>query len=276
MRLSSRAAFADVVAVADEQLDLAHAALLFAADEYRGLDIDRYLMRLDVLAAAAGERLSDEQDPHETIMRLVEFLHEEQGFAGNAEDYADPRNSYLNEVLDRKLGIPISLSLIWIELAKRSQLPIVGVGLPGHFIVKWEAPDDEILIDPFHGGRLMTVEDCRERVKAIYGSPPWRDQYLARTTNREILARMLRNLKATYVQRGDTDRALAVIQKILIVTPDSAEEVRDLGLMHLQRRELRLGMECLERYLRLTPHSLDAENVRRIIREVRGSIAKWN
>lgn len=273
---NARAAFASVVAVPDAQLDLARAALLFAADEYHGLAVDQYLARLDFLAAAAAERQGDERDVYEIVTRLAEFLHEEQGFAGNSEDYSDPRNSFLNEVLERKLGIPISLAVIWIEVAKRLRLPIVGVGLPGHFIVKWTGAE-EVLIDPFNGGRVLTVNDCKERLRDIYSSPPrWHDHYLARATNHEIVARMLRNLKATYLQGGDTDRALAIIQKILIVAPDSAEDVRDLGLMHLQQHESRLGTECLEHYLQLAPQSPDADNVRNIIRSVRGKIAQWN
>jgi len=272
---ADRSAFAEAVSPPDEQIDLARAALLFAAPEYPNLELDRYLTRLDLLAAAAAERLSPALPPEEVVTRLAEFLHEEQGFQGNRADYGDPRNSFLNEVLDRKLGLPISLSVVWIEVAKRLHLPMVGVGLPGHFIVKWEG-EEELLIDPYDGGRLLTVEDCREQLRGSYSSALWRDNFLDRSSNREIIARMLRNLKSSYVVLQDTDRALAAIQMILIVTPTASEEVRDLGLMHLQRQESRRGTEHLERYLRLAPHAHDQEQIRQIIRQVRDRVGQWN
>ncbi len=192
-----------------DEIDLARMALLIAAAEYPDLDVKEELRALDSLAAGASRRLGQERDPLARANALSEYLFDEVGFRGNREDYYDPRNSFLNEVLSRRLGIPITLSLVYIEVGKRLGVPLVGVGMPGHFLVRITSGHEDLLIDPFHRGILLSEEECAQRLQEVAGAAiPWDRSYLAPVSNRELIERVLLNLRGIYVRRDDQPRAL--------------------------------------------------------------------
>jgi regulator of sirC expression with transglutaminase-like and TPR domain len=254
------------------RIPLAEAALWIAAEEYPALDVKVYLDRLDELAEKARQRLAP-YPPAETIVRFNHFLFRELRFAGNSESYDDPRNSFLNEVLDRRVGIPITLALIYTEIGARIGMPVVGVGFPGHFLVRWMG-EREVLIDPFLG-KVITREQCEEKLRSSYG-PEARidDSLLAPATPRETLARMLRNLKLNYLSRGDLERALSAVDRILVVTPDDAGELRDRGILYFRFECFAAALEDFERYLALAPQDAMAEEIRSRLPDLRREAAR--
>ncbi|MBM3945151.1 MAG: tetratricopeptide repeat protein [SAR202 cluster bacterium] len=216
----------------DETLDLAKTALLIASIEYRDLDISHELSVLDSIAAGASRWITSDLEALQSVNALSRWLFDDLGFAGNHEDYYDPKNSYLNDVLSRRLGIPISLSLVYIEAGRRVGIPLVGIGMPGHFLVR-HRDEEELFIDPFHKGILLSVEECRQRFhKMTNNSVPWEEGHLSPIRNRDFIARMLRNLKTIYVRKEDFARVLTVMDMLVSLLPDAAEERRDRGLIH--------------------------------------------
>ncbi len=205
-----------------DEIDLAQMALLIAAAEYPDLDVKEELRALDSLAAGASRSLGQERDPLARANALSEYLFDEVGFRGNREDYYDPRNSFLNEVLSRRLGIPITLSLVYIEVGKRLGVPLVGVGMPGHFLVRISSGQEDLVIDPFHRGILLSEQECAQRLQEIAGAAvPWDRSYLAPVSNRELIERILLNLRAIYVGRQDQPRALRAAEWLLTLQSQS-------------------------------------------------------
>ncbi len=204
---AARERFAQLVSGPEEELDLAEAALLIAQEEHPELDVAGYLRRLDGLAAAVRARLPEAPEPADIIHSLNIQLFGEEGLAGNESEYYDPRNSFLNEVLDRKRGIPITLSVIYLEVGRRLGLPLAGVGFPGHFLVKYSGADGELVLDPFAGGVTLSREELAQKLRRMYGDAnPFLaqiPQLLAPASKKEILLRMLHNLKGIYLQQND-------------------------------------------------------------------------
>lgn len=268
---------ADALCAEDGDLDPGHLALLLAACHCPGLDIQPYLARLDDLAARARARLGRGRAPERVIAAINETLFEEEGFIGNTEDYYDPRNSFLNDVLDRKTGIPITLSVVYLSVAHRLDQPIFGVGLPLHFIVKYVSPKGDILIDPFHRGDLLTLDACRERIERAYGGPvTFRESYLDVVPVRMILYRMLNNLKFIYLRQGDLLRVGQVLDEMLVVRPDSLGDIRDRGLVLLEERQWTAAIRYLSRYLEENPGAPDANLVRERVRVAQEQRARRN
>jgi regulator of sirC expression with transglutaminase-like and TPR domain len=269
MLVSARERFTQLVSGSEEELDLAEAALLIAQEEHPDMDVAAYLRRLDGLAAAVRARLPQTPEPTDIIDNLNIQLFREEGLTGNESEYYDPRNSFLNEVLDRKRGIPITLSVIYLEVGRRLGLPLVGVGFPGHFLVKYSGADGEMVLDPFAGGAILSREDLVQRLRRMYGDAnPFLaqiPQLLAPASKKEILVRILRNLKGIYLQKNDFARALAASDRILLVAPDLATEVRDRGAVHQRLGHLQAAQQDLRRYLQMVPDAEDAEAVRTII-----------
>jgi regulator of sirC expression with transglutaminase-like and TPR domain len=269
MPSDARERFAQLVSGSEEDLNLAEAALLIAQEEQPELDIPAYLKRLDELAATVRSRLSESPSFADIIQELNTLLFREEGLAGNQSDFGDPRNSFLNEVLDRKLGIPITLSVVYIEVGQRLGVPLVGVGFPGHFLVKYEDSQGETVLDPFMGGMILTQEQLEEKLRTMYGPQnPFMSQIsklLAPADKRDILIRMLRNLKQIYMQKEDTERALSVTERILLVAPDHPIEVRDRGAIHHRMGHQQLAVRDFQRYLQLAPKAEDAKAVRSIM-----------
>jgi regulator of sirC expression with transglutaminase-like and TPR domain len=276
--LSPRAAFAALVSLPDAEIDLARGALLLAQEEYLHLDIEAYRRRLDALAGRLRPRLTDLAADLERLGALNRLLFEEEGLRGNEADYYDPRNSFLNDVLDRKTGIPITLSIIYMEVGWRAGLPLSGVGLPGHFIVRSDGKGGAILVDPFHRGEFLTASEAAARASEVVGRPiPLGPEAFQSVGKRMILARMLNNLKAIYLQRVDYPKALGAVERLLLISPDSAPEVRDRGLLHYALNQYGLAESDLERYLWLTNEgSEDAEAIRQTLARVRETRARLN
>ncbi len=256
--LSNITRFAQVVDRPESAIDLGEAALLIAEDARPGLDIPRYLRRLDEIAAPLQERVRDETPLWDIVQALNGHLFGELGFRGNAENYYDPRNSYLDEVLDRRLGIPISLSAVYIEVARRIGLTVVGVGLPGHFVVEARRDTSSLLLDPFHGGEPLTPEDCERLVESVYGgSVAFSEEQLRPLRKRQILTRMLNNLKRAYFTRDEPHRAWPVVEKMLYLNPDSALDRRDRGLLAYRMNRFTEARSDLRFYLDRCPDAPD-------------------
>ena len=206
------------------------------------------------------------------ILNLNIQLYREEGLRGNTSAYYDPANSFLNEVLDRKTGIPITLSVIYIEVARRLGLSLVGVGFPGHFLVKHVGPDGEKVFDPFLGGIELDKQQLTHKLQTMYGeNNPYIamiPQLLGAASKKEILIRMLRNLKGVYLQKNDFQRGLSVIDRILLIAPDMAMEIRDRGGVHHRLGHLQAALQDFQRYLQLAPNAEDAEAVRTMLRRM--------
>jgi regulator of sirC expression with transglutaminase-like and TPR domain len=244
--------FGRYVARPPEQIRLDEAALLLARTEYPSLDLSGQLARLDALAARA--ECDPSLAPHANIANLNRLLFEVENFAGNEEEYDDPRNSYLNDVLDRKMGIPITLSLVYQEVARRCGLPIVGVGFPGHFLTKYLTPAGEILLDPYHRGVIVSLQDCEEKLKAQFGEEAeFRPSYLAATSTKQILSRMLNNLKGSFFHRKDFARVLMMIEMAVAVDPASRQEVHDRAMIYFLLRRFADAMKDLRAYTSISP-----------------------
>jgi regulator of sirC expression with transglutaminase-like and TPR domain len=243
---------------------LAEGALLIAQEEYPTLDVAYYLQYLDTMAEAIRHTLGLELDPRHIVACINAYLFDELGFHGNQEHYYDPRNSFLNDVLERKTGIPITLAVLYLDLGRQVGLPIMGVGLPGHFIVQYVAQTGPFWIDPFHAGEILTHADCVARVRQIYGQEaPWHEAYLQPVSDHAILQRMLYNLKAIYVQQGDYQRALGAVERLLLLSPEATTEVRDRGLLHSQLGHLEAALDDLQHYLQLALDAPDAAVIHR-------------
>ena len=264
----------------DMGLELDRAALLIAAESYPSLEVESYLRQLDELAAQARANDVPHASPVTRILRLNDLMYGEWGFHGNAEDYYDARNSFFNEVLDRRTGIPITLSVVYMEVARRLGLPLVGVGLPGHFIVKYQPPDtedeDEIFIDPFNEGRLLLEEDCFRMVLQMYqGRVVFERRLLDTVTKRQILARMLQNLKGIYARANDHAKALSAIERVMLIQP-AAEELRDRGLVLAALHRYPQAIADLESYLRTKPEPKEAQAIQEKLKELKQRQAQWN
>jgi regulator of sirC expression with transglutaminase-like and TPR domain len=236
-----------------------------------------YLARLEDMGADVRSLAGPTQDPHRLIAGLSEYLFQHLGFRGNADYYYDPKNSFLNEVLDRRIGIPITLSAVYLEVARRIGLRLHGVGMPGHFLVKYEGPGEEIVIDPFGGGRIVSSDDCQRILDQVFdGKRRFEPTMLAIVGTRQILTRMLTNLKAIYFNDEEYGKALSIVERLVILHPQDACEIRDRGLLSCQLRRHADAIADLERYLRLAPEANDAETIREHLRTLRQRAAALN
>jgi regulator of sirC expression with transglutaminase-like and TPR domain len=208
---------------------------------------------------------------------LNTFLFDEQGFAGNKDAYYDPRNSFLNEVLDRRLGIPITLSTIYMEIGRRVGFEVEGIGLPGHFLLRHVGSEDSFYIDAFHRGVLLSAQDCRTRLQEMYNaSLPFRPEFLEPVTKRQVLTRMLHNLKGIYIQEGDYSRALAATDRILLLNPASVCELRDRGLLYFRLECFQNALRDLDAYLDGAPKAEDADEVNEHVHALRTLVRMIN
>jgi regulator of sirC expression with transglutaminase-like and TPR domain len=253
----------------ESEICLERAALFIAQEEYPTLDIDAYLNALETMALEVRERLPIEPYPLRTIQTINRYLYEDLGFHGNTTDYYDPRNSFLNEVIDRRAGIPITLSLIYLAIAQRLDFPMVGVGMPGHFLIRPAVDEMEIFVDPFHQGEILFPQDCEARLSQIYQRPvTLQPQYLETITPRLFLARMLTNLKLIYLNHGQFAKALAAVERILLLIPSVPTELRDRGFLYFRLNRLVEARQDLEDYLTLAPTAEDAAIVQQLLEQV--------
>jgi regulator of sirC expression with transglutaminase-like and TPR domain len=270
----------EIVAGPEEEIDLAEAALLIAAHEYPGLDVFAYLRRLHDLGTELKRRLRPDIGPTDRVVVLNRYLFDELGFRGNTQDYYDPRNSFLNDVLDRRLGIPITLSIIYVEIGRRLGLALHGVAFPGHFLVKCPARDGIIVLDPYERGASLGLEDLQQRLRALRGGtappPDMARHMLAAAGKKDVLARMLRNLKSIYLERRDPARALAAADRIIALEPRAAEEYRDRAALYLELECHRAALSDFRNYLMLKPDADDAASVHGRVVELQQIAARLN
>ena len=276
----ARARFTALLAQPAENVPLAEAALTFAREAYPVLDVEAYLARLDALADTLRRRLRPDMVAADKIVALNRYLFDEAGFAASAQDYYDPRNSYLNEVLDRRRGIPITLSVVYLELGRRLGLTLEGVSFPGHFLVKCPLKEGTVVLDPFQKGASLGVNDLRERLRAVQGSgaaarPPVA-ALLAAATPRQIVVRMLRNLQAIHLQAKAWREALWVLDYLLIAEPASVEVYRERAAVYLELECCRAALADYEIYLARAPGADDAAEVRARIAELKRAAARLN
>lgn len=298
IQMNARHRFA--VEAARPEIDLARAALLIAEEDQPRFSVAAYLRKLDEFGAMArtrintnaSEKTSDEEvlsiedshDANEVVAQFNRFFFDELGFAGDAADYYHPRNSHLNQVIDRRAGLPISLSIVYIETARRAGLHAHGIGFPGHFLVKVAARNLSssdvmtagVLVDPFN---LQTIdeEDCQSKLDEMYGGQvALLPEHLRPVTNAEILVRVLRNLKGSYTQTGMARYAIRCAERILIVDPHQLEEHRDRGLLLAQLKRFSEAIIELRFYIRRRPHAADIEQVREQLRSIQTEHAQMN
>ena len=264
--------------VTREQFSLAEACLLIAEDQYPGLDIAACVAKLDAMAATVRGRLAADALAEQKVAALNWHLFGELRFCGNADAYYDPRNSYLNEVLERRTGIPLTLSIVYLEVGRRLGLQLQGVSFPGHFLVQLRLKRGQLLLDPFTGGEPCSESELRTRLDQALPSDRRGkldlDRYLEPAAPREIVARVLRNLKGIYLKRGAFDRALAVMHRMLLVVPESAEELRDRGLVHAELECFRPALADLQNYLRRRPDAADASDIHARVVELREAASR--
>jgi regulator of sirC expression with transglutaminase-like and TPR domain len=259
-------------------INLPRTALRLAQEiAYPQLNTDYYLKRLDKLANAAWQAVPQAAPVLYRASALAEYLFHQSGFRGNEANYGDPRNSYLNEVLDRRLGIPLTLSLVFVAVARRLQLPAYGVGLPGHFIAAVREEQTVWFFDPFHGGERLSVGDCARLVRQTAGyEGPFDEGWLAPAEPRDILARLLNNLRIVYVQREAWQEALAVLEHMWLVQPDRPQLLRDMGLIHFEMGDMWRATGYLEKYFKQAPGAVDAAVVRQRVAIGLGNWVRMN
>jgi len=253
----------------DERVDLLRAALTFARIENPRLDIEQYVRRVEELSRRAAAKVQDLDDPAQIIAALNEVLFQEEMFRGNTVDYYNPRNSFLHDVLDRRLGIPITLALVYMEVARRMGFPLFGVGMPGHFLLKHYDVDER--------GSIVTEEDCRQKLDAIYsGQLALQPEFLLPVTRRQMLTRMLNNLRSIYLSQRDFRRAVQVVDLILVIYPRSPEDVKQRAVLRYNLNDYRGALNDFEEYVKMSPEASDAEEIKQTALSLRRSMAMMN
>jgi len=258
--------------MAQDPIDLARASLAIAREEYPYLDEGRYLRMLDDFAAGVQAGIPSGASPERRVGRLNAYLFHEQGFSGNRSDYYDPRNSFLNEVLERRLGIPLSLCVVYMEVGRRCGLRVDGVGFPGHFLCKVQLDGGELVVDPFHRGQLLGLEEVKRRLVAAVGDQVKFDARVLRAAKpREILIRMLQNLRSVYQERNDMPRALSAVDRLLLLAPENIRGLRERAQLCEQLGGPAAAAADLEKVLQLEPNTSDAASLRARVRRLRGA-----
>lgn len=264
----------------DADIDLAEAALLLARCEYPSLDPQPHLRKLHALAAELADRIEPDADIAERILALNQFLFAEHGFAPNIENFYDPHNSFLNDVIERKLGIPISLAVIYIEIGKRVGLPLVGVSFPGRFLVKLPLEKGDIVLDPSASGRPLSESELLDRLKPLYEDVAPAaislEPFLVTARKKDILLRMLRNLKAIYLHKRTYDKALVILDDILELAPAQPQELRERGEVYERLECFRAASEDYQRYLELQPGAPDLLDIRERLIGLKTQTARLN
>ncbi|MDP2239417.1 MAG: tetratricopeptide repeat protein [Burkholderiales bacterium] len=269
-----------IAAAPDPQVNLVEAALVIAAGEYQQLDIDGYLGRIEDLAVQFRRRLRQDIPPTEIIIALNHYFFDELNFSGNSVEFYDPRNSFLNDVIERKLGIPITLSILYIEIGRRAGLKLRGVSFPGSFLVKCSVRDGAIVLDPYAGGASLSIEDLRQRLRTLRNgtdiAPEVVKSMITAASNKEILARILRNLKGIYMNQDEMMKALSAVDRIIAVEPGAASEYRDRGRIYLKLECFRAALMDLRHYLQLEPRADDADVVKQQVSELQQVASRLN
>ena len=264
--------------IEDERIDMLRAALTFARVEYPNLDPGPYITQIEELARRVSAKIDDSGEPVQCIAALNYVLFDEEMFRGNTADYYNPRNSFINDVLDRRLGIPITLALLYMEVARRAGFQLFGVGMPGHFMLKhYDIDGRSFFIDAFERGSVLSEDDCRRKIESIHaGQITLRPEFLLIVTRRQMLTRMLNNLRTIYLSRRDFRRAAQVVDLILVIYPRSPEDVKQRAALRYNLNDLRGALSDFEEYVKMAPDASDAEEIRQTALGLRRSMAKLN
>ncbi len=261
-----RVRLSDAIKKSEPEFDLARTSLLIAMEEYPQLPAEPHLLRLDALAEATKDRLDDETAGPIVLGEVIRTLFEREGLKGNQEAYYDPRNSFLNDVLDRRLGIPLTLGIILLEVGWRLDLPLEGVNFPSHFLVRYRGAADNLLIDPFEGGLIRFESQAQEVLDKQYGGTVrMQPAFLRAVTKRDMIQRLLLNLKGLYVSVRDDRRALATVERLLLLLPDAPGELRDRGMLLLRLGRRSEAREQLQGYIDFAPRAADAARIRSLV-----------
>jgi regulator of sirC expression with transglutaminase-like and TPR domain len=272
-----RDAFARTVRRSEAKFDLARAALLVAAESDPRVDVDRQLHTLDSWAAELKARLQPGWNNLQKLARLRNFVFEELGFRGDAKDYFSPSNSLLHEVMDRRIGVPLTLSIIFMEIGWRIGIPFEGIGFPGHFLIRLTGEPGDLVLDPFNHARTMHEDDCRQLLDEVTGGRlEFDDQLLASISKREMIARLLRNLKGAYLRADQDEAALAAVERLLLIHPEDLDEVRDRGLLLFRLQRFGPAFEALSLYLASRPDASDRDTVTQHLAALRHLLASLN
>jgi regulator of sirC expression with transglutaminase-like and TPR domain len=269
--------FSEIISRRQSGIDLFEAALAIAADRYPNLDLAIYREEVDAIGGKVAARMNQASEARTTLLAINSVLFDELGFSGNSADYFDPRNSYLNEVIERRTGIPITLSVLYIEVGNRIGLQLKGVGMPLHFLVKHTGEGEDIFVDPFNGGKLMDADACAEFLANLSGGAiSLLPEHLAEVSTEQILIRILGNLAAIYRKRSEYAVAIETIDRILLIDSKCAPYIRDRGSLLTAAQRPKLAADDYERYLALEPNAVDAEAVRARLKELRRWQASLN
>jgi regulator of sirC expression with transglutaminase-like and TPR domain len=273
-------AFAALVhgGIDDQRIELLRAALTFARIEYPHLDPAPYIGQIEALSHRVAAKIDDPGDPVQCIAALNHVLFEEETFRGNTSDYYDPRNSFINDVLDRRLGIPITLALLYMEVARRAGFQLFGVGMPGHFMLKhYDVDGRSFFIDAFERGSVLTEDDCKRKIESIHaGQIKLRPEFLMIVTRRQMLTRMLNNLRTIYFSRRDFRRAVQVVDLILVIYPRSPEDVKQRAALRYNLHDYKGALSDFEEYVKMAPDASDADEIRHTALGLRRSMAMMN
>jgi regulator of sirC expression with transglutaminase-like and TPR domain len=270
---STRVHLGEVLRRSDHDFELGRAALYIAQEEYPQLPVERYTLRLDCLAEAVKDRMDEETAPPVVLGELIHTLFEREGLRGNKESYHDPRNSFINDVLDRRLGIPLTLGIILLEVGWRLGLPLEGVNFPGHFLVRYRGVAEHLLIDPFDAGRIRFESQAQEVLDQQYGGVVrMQPAFLRAASKLDMIRRLLVNLKGLYVNVKDDERALSVVEQLMLVHPASPGECRDRGMLLLKLGREEEAKEQLRRYLDGAPGAVDAKRIGRLVRSLKAGL----
>jgi regulator of sirC expression with transglutaminase-like and TPR domain len=262
---------------AREPVPLARGALLIANEEYPDLDVEKYIDRLGELAREAEPMVRQGTNTVERVQQLSQYLFERKGFEGNRENFGDPRNSFLNEVLNRSLGIPITLSVIYLEVGRRLGLNLYGVSFPTHFLVKAVDERGELIIDPFYNGKILTLDEIRARLAQIYNQPVEVHPAMLKAVGaRHILIRMLANLKHVYASRSDWPRALAALDRILLLEPRSIEELLERAGIYEKLECFQAALDDFQSFLSQAPEHPAADSARESVMRLMRLVARIN
>ena len=265
-------ALLDLLSGKSEDIELDRAALTVARIEYPELDADEAIALLDHHAFAIADRAEDLSDGKCFVETASAYLFTTAGFRANPEDYYNPANSCLNRVLQTGLGIPITLSLVYMEIARRLAKPVSGVGLPGHFVIRYDDGGYQAIIDPFNGGAILDAAGCC-RLAGVESLEPG---MLDTVGKRQVVMRMINNLRAIYFSRREGEKALAVLDLLIAANPEGADEYKQRGAALLQMRRINEALGAFRRYLELAPNAPDRERIEEQMRSIAFWIASRN
>ncbi|MBI2082256.1 MAG: transglutaminase family protein [Deltaproteobacteria bacterium] len=256
-----------------EQYSLDRIVLLVAREKYPELKLEQYFERLDEFAKRAELHVKNVQGGRQIVEALNSYLFTDEGFRGNSSDYYNPSNSFFNDVLDRRMGIPLTLSVLYVEIGRRLGIPVSVVGFPGHALVRYEDGRETFFLDPFYGGKILTEEHCKTMLSEMYGDQlPFRSEYLRPATHREILTRMLSNLKIIYMSKKEFEMALNILNKMLLFNPLAADSIKERGMVHYQLECYSSALKDFESYLVREPTAPDRSFIEECIAELRPKV----